>query len=391
MEAPRNQVLQGDALETLRSLPSRSAQCIITSPPYYALRDYGVEGQIGLEPSLEAYFERLLPVFDELHRVLRLNGTLWLNIGDSYANDEKWGGATGGKHAGGLHGEPVGRARRKTGLKPKELMLVPFRLALALQAAGWWVRQTIIWDKPNPMPESVTDRCTQSHEYLFLLTRSERYYFDAAAIRTPLAEKTFTTFGISHAAQGNDALGGVKSDNWGRTVAVRQPKTWKTPAGWDTTTGEGGHTSIHRSGRADKQRGHSRRHAGFNDRWDAMTKAEQQALGANKRSVWTVATEPFTDAHFATFPARLIEPCILAGSRPGDLVLDPFGGSGTTGAVAAHHERDYLLIELNPAYVEMARQRIAEEGRPVVLKRRQRRQMRAAGIQQPSLLDMVEA
>lgn len=390
---PRNAVLEGDALALLRSLPSRSVQCIVTSPPYYGLRDYGVEGQIGLEASLDAYMERLLPIFDELYRVLKTNGVCWVNMGDSYANDEKWGGTTSGKHASGVHGTSVGRTKRRTGLKPKDLMMVPFRLALALQASGWWMRQVIIWNKPNPMPEPVTDRCTQAHEYVFLLTRSERYYFDAAAIKTPLAEKTFTTFGIPHQPQGNDALGGVKSDNWGKTVATRQPKQWKRPAGWAQ---EGEHSAAawatqqrQGRGRTAYQSGHGRRHAGFNERWDAKPHEERESLGANKRSVWTIAPEPYPDAHFATFPAALVEPMVLAGSRLGDLVLDPFGGSGTTAVVAAQHHRDYLLLELNAEYAAMARRRITEEGRPVVLKRKQRREMRAAAVQQPSLLDGV--
>lgn len=374
-EIPRNTILIGDALATLRTLPSRCVQCVVTSPPYYELRDYGVPGQYGLEPTLDAWLDRMMAVFDEVHRVLKPTGTLWLNIGDSYANDDKWGGATSGKHAQGLHGETsIGRKKRRTGFKPKDLMLVPFRLALALQAAGWWVRSDIIWNKPAPMPESVTDRPTRAHEYVFLLTRSERYYYDAAAIREPLAAKTYTTFGIPHKPQGNDALGNVKSDNWGRTIAERRPKVWTASA------------EPH-----DKQRGHSRRHAGFNDHWDHITKAEQQALGCNKRDVWTVAAANFPEAHYATFPPALIEPMILAGSRPGDLVLDPFMGSGTTAVVAAQHGRDYLGIELSHEYAEMARRRIAEEGRPVVLKRKQRAGMRKAGVEQKSLLELLEA
>jgi len=193
------------------------------------------------------------------------------------------------------------------------------------------------------MPESVTDRPTRSHEYIFLLAKSERYYYDAAAIREPLRPKTFTTFGIAHHAQGNDALGGVKSDNWGRTVSTRQPKVWDGTAR-----------------AADKQRGHSRRHAGFNDRWDQMSKEEQQALGANKRDVWHVASKPYHGAHFATFPPKLIEPCILAGCPAGGVVLDPFFGSGTVGEVTIAHNRHYLGIELSAAYIELAQARLGK-------------------------------
>lgn len=372
---PRNTVLEGDALTILRTLPSRSVQCVITSPPYFGLRDYGVAGQLGLEASLEEYLAKLVAIFDEVYRVLRKDGTCWVNIGDSYTGGLGWkqgdnSYSTLGPNRDGLTPQnkafQAPRAKQTaipTGLKPKDLMLVPFRLALALQAAGWWVRSDIIWSKPNPMPESVTDRPTRSHEYVFLLTRSERYYYDAAAIREPAKE--------------------------GSRASI------KMPDGWDT--GTGGHGSYHRLGRekgqlrdrADKQRGHSRRHAGFNDRWDALPQEEQMALGCNKRSVWNVATEPFPESHFATFPTALIEPMVLAGSRPGDVVLDPFMGSGTVGVVAAQHGRDWLGIELNHEYAEMAHRRIAEEGRPVVLKRKQRAQMRAAGVTQSSLLEEI--
>lgn len=327
-DVPRNTILEGDALSVLRSLPSRSVQCCISSPPYYGLRNYNVEGQYGLEPTLDSYLDRMVAVFDEVYRVLKPTGTCWLNIGDSYANDDKWGGSTSGKHAQGLHGETsIGREKRNTGFKPKDLMLVPFRLALALQTAGWWVRSDIIWHKPAPMPESVQDRPTRAHEYIFLLTRSERYYYDAAAIAEPAViganGSVFTT--------GKTALDGRRA------------------------------------------------HVGQGTRIDHTTR--------NRRSVWTVNTEPFPDAHYAVFPTALIEPMVLAGSRPGDLVLDPFMGSGTVGVVASQHGRDWLGIELNHEYADMARQRIAEEGRPVVLPRKQRQQMRAKGVTQSSLLE----
>lgn len=372
--APRNTILEGDALAMLRSLPSRSVQCVITSPPYYGLRDYGTPGQYGLEPTLDGYLDRLVAVFDEVFRVLRPDGVCWLNIGDSYA------GSWGNYAPGGIKGqqrtqtEEGKRWKRKAyddtmmlpptakpqrGIKAKDLLLVPFRLALALQTAGWYVRSDIIWHKPAPMPESVQDRPTRAHEYIFLLTRSERYHYDAAAIREPAKDAD-------------------------RAERISAPSNW--------SMADGAHGTIHplvRGRRADKQRGHSRRHAGFNDRWDAMTHAEQMAHGCNKRDVWTVAAANFPEAHYATFPPALIEPMILAGSRPGDLILDPFMGSGTVGVVARQLGRDYLGIELNHEYAEMARRRIAEEGRPVVLKRKQRHEMRQAGVTQASLLDVV--
>ena len=339
-------ILQGDALAVLRGLPNGIAHCCVTSPPYWNLRDYGVPGQIGLEATIEEYVARMVEIFAEVRRVLRADGTLWLNLGDAYANDGKWGGATSGKHAEGLHGQTsVGRSKRRTGLPPKSLIGLPWRVAFALQEDGWLLRSDIIWAKENPTPESVRDRPTRAHEYIFLMAQSARYYYDAAAIREPLAAKTYTTFGSKHRAQGNDALGRVKSDNWGRTITERTPKVWTDqPARADKT---------------DKQRGHSRRHAGFNDRWDAMSKEQQQSLGANKRDVWSLGTYAFPGAHSATFPPKLIEPCILAGCPSGGLVLDPFFGSGTVGVVALRHSRHYLGVELNCAYIAMAEERLS--------------------------------
>lgn len=341
--APRNTILQGDVLEHLRELPDGCVQTVVTSPPYWGLRDYGVAGQIGLEPTPAAYVARMVDVFREVKRVLRDDGTAWVNFGDSYAANQSSNGGYSAKStlAGFTNPNTKGRRANSEGqrvprwhaLKPKDLVGIPWRVAFALQDDGWYLRSDIVWSKPNPMPESVSDRPTRAHEYIFLLSKRARYYYDAAAVREPAKE--------------SDA-----------------PSRWKTPDGWDTSAGAGGHGSIHRAGRekghrTDKQRGHSRRHDGFNDRWDGMSKEEQQVMGANKRDVWTVATHPFPEAHFATFPPKLIEPCILAGSRPGDLVLDPFGGSGTTALVAQQWQRDWLLIELNPAYVEMAQRRLA--------------------------------
>jgi len=284
----------GDIRAVLAMKPDQSVQCVVTSPPYWALRDYGVDGQIGQEATPSEYVAAVVDAFREVWRVLADDGTLWLNLGDTFARD-------------------------------KNLIGIPWRVAFALQADGWYLRSDIIWAKPNPMPESVTDRPTRSHEYVFLLTKQPRYYYDGSAIR-------------------------------------EEPKSQgplKVPAGWDTHSGSRGR--FHRDGRADKQRGHSRRHEGFNVRWDAMSRAEQQARGANKRTVWTIATRPFPDAHFATFPEALVEPCILAGSREGDTVLDPFAGSGTVGVVALRHNRRFVGIELNPMYAEMASRRIVSD------------------------------
>lgn len=323
-------------MDGLAQIPGKSVQCVVTSPPYWGLRDYWVDGQIGLEKTPEEYVTKMVRVFREVRRVMKKDGTLWLNMGDSYA---------AGGHGG--HGGHDTDPRRKSskfnghkkrdgdkvpkkalpGLKPKDLIGIPWRLAFALQADGWWLRCDIIWAKPNPMPESVRDRPTRAHEYIFLLAKLAKYYYDVNAIR--------------EAAK----------------YSPNDPQ-WKTPDAWDTSKGNGGHGSIHKKGR---ERGHKRPHDGFNDRWDLMSKEEQQAASANKRSVWTVATKPFADAHFATFPPKLIEPCILAGSRPGDTVLDPFWGSGTTGQVAVENGRKAIGIELNKEYCELSLKRFKQK------------------------------
>jgi DNA modification methylase len=326
-------VMQGDVRERLAELPAQSVRCCVTSPPYWGLRDYGVSGQLGLEKTPDGFVAAMVDVFQEVRRVLSDDGTLWLNLGDSYCAS---GGNTGGASSDGFVGRAWSGLDSKSGqgLKVKDLVGIPWMVAFALRADGWYLRSDIIWSKPNPMPESVTDRPTKAHEYIFLLSKSRNYFYDADAIREPLAAKTLTTFGTAHQSKGNDPLGGVKADNWAKSIAVRKPRL------------------------KDKQRGHGRRHDGFNDRWDAMSKDEQQYAGANKRSVWTVGTHPYPEAHFATFPEQLIEPCILAGSAFGDTVLDPFTGSGTTGAVAIRHQRNFIGTELNPAYIELARKRI---------------------------------
>lgn len=365
MTAPEIKVICGDAIESLRALPEKSVHCAVTSPPYFGLRDYKTKGQLGLEKTPEEYVASMVAVMREVWRVLRDDGTLWLNLGDSYANDSKWGGSSGGKHVEALHGDTgIGRGKKETGLKSKDLIGIPWRVAFALQADGWYLRSDIIWHKPNPMPESVRDRPTKSHEYIFLLTKKPKYYYDQFAISEPL-------------------------------TCMR----------------------LRGSG--------------------PMVNA---GTGRNKRSVWTVNPKPFPGSHFATFPPKLIEPCILAGcpqrccakcgapwvrvvgrastgydgsryggravaatggaisggterstlgssggalvgvkqstgftpsckckdagSVPGT-VLDPFAGSGTVGEVAQKHGRSAVLIELNPDYLPLIYKRIEQTMLPV--------------------------
>ncbi len=344
-------ILNGDAREMLSMLPDSSVQCVVTSPPYYGLRDYNVPGQIGLESTVDDYVSALVETFREVRRVLADDGTLWLNLGDSYA-----GGGCGArdpelwpKQSRNDHMATHAKRRPSEHIKPKDLIGIPWRMAFALQADGWYLRQDIIWSKPNPMPESVKDRCTKSHEYLFLLTKSPRYFYEAAAI----AEETAWELNKS-----------------------------KMPDGWDT--GPGGHGSFHRDGRekgaswkgSHFDKGKTAEHQlnrmqqgprfggskyGDDGSEDSRTKSGNEYQGngkRNKRSVWTIATQPYKEAHFATFPEKLVEPCILAGSRPGDTVLDPFMGSGTTLAVAKRFGRRGIGIELNPEYIALAQARL---------------------------------
>lgn len=288
----------GDCLSALREMPADCVQTCVTPPPYYGLRDYGVAGQIGLEETPDAYVARLVAVFDEVRRVLRPDGTLWLNLGDSYAMSTKGSSGKGAKqvtNAGTLLADRSSKI--PAGLKPKDLLGIPWRVAFALQAAGWYLRSDIIWAKPNPMPESVTDRPTKAHEYLFLLVKSERYFYDAEAVKEEA---------VSTAGSGN--------------------KTRKI---------------------AGTENGRLETHMGSGVPW-------APAETRNRRSVWTVTPKPFKGAHFATMPPELVRPCVLAGSRPGDLVLDPFNGSGTTGLVAAEERRSYIGLELNPEYVDLS-------------------------------------
>jgi DNA modification methylase len=376
----------GDCRALLRELPDESVHCVVTSPPYWALRDYGLppvvwggdsacehawgepitmhkggdhgegprlgggravieaqaavkdarcgefcttcgawQGQLGLEPSPELFVEHLVEVFAGVWRVLRPDGTLWLNLGDSYAasstSNQERGKATPafngrGERQAARGWENPPRRPPPAGLKPKDLVGIPWRVALVLQSAGWWLRSDVVWHKPNPMPESVTDRPSRAHEYLFLLTKSERYHYDADAIREPLAAKTRTAFGTTPRTKGTDGLGNVKAHNWATSVTERRPRL----------------------------------------------NADGSEAGANKRTVWTIATEPTKDAHFATFPRKLVEPCVLAGCPWGGTVLDPFGGSGTVGEVAERLGRRWLLFDLGEGYARIARRRTRQAG-----------------------------
>ena len=305
----------GDALTVLKTLPSESVNCCVTSPPYFGLRDYGVNGQIGAETTPAAFVSALVAVFEEVRRVLTVDGIFWLNLGDSYSS--QGGGQVvntiNSNRIGGSDSQNSGKSRKAAeGLPPKNLMMIPARVAIALQDAGWILRAEIVWHKPNPMPESVTDRVTRSHEMIYMLTKSEQYFYDAEAIK----EKSVETSGWAKQRQ-------------------KGVNTWK-----------------------------------YNDTPDRISATSQKidfstfgiAGMRNARSVWTISnSQGFKEAHFACFPEELPRRCILAGCPENGLVLDPFTGSGTTGAVAIRHGRRFVGVELNPCYAEMAHRRICKE------------------------------
>lgn len=327
----------GDALSVLQNLPDESVQCCVTSPPYYGLRDYGIDGQLGLEKTPEEYVEKLVQIFREVRRVLKNDGTLFLNLGDSYAGSGK-GGQSNEKRSKNWQPEYTNNGLVPIGLKPKDLIGIPWMVAFALRADGWYLRQDIIWHKPNPMPESVTDRCTKSHEYIFLLAKSPRYYYDAEAVAEPVAPAS-----IKRLSQPN--LDGQAGSN-------RVPGKTNGPM---KAVGRGGRNAFRGQGHfRDGKNGPANRD-GRNMR-DVGASEDKR----NRRSVWTVATRPYKEAHFATFPPNLIKPCIMAGSRPGDVVLDPFGGSMTTAYVAKEFGRKAIMIELNSNYIDMGIKRLAQ-------------------------------
>ena len=300
----KNQIHCMDNREGLKMLDDNSIDCCITSPPYWGLRDYGVEGQLGLESTPEEYVANLVEVFREVKRVLRDDGTLWLNLGDSYSGNCSQASNNGRAGFGNARERLVNR--KGEGLKPKDLVGIPWMVAFALRADGWYLRQDIIWHKPNCMPESVKDRCTKAHEYIFLLSKNRKYYYDYEAIKEPLSIATINDLKSRKTLNNKGTHGGTRKD-LGRNRDEYVPKDGKR----------------------------------------------------NKRTVWTVTTKPFKGAHFAVFPEDLIEPCILAGCPEGGTVLDPFMGAGTTAVVARKNNRNYLGFELNPKYVLIATKRLA--------------------------------
>ena len=291
-------ILEGHCLNVLDDLEEQSVYTCITSPPYFGLRDYDAEGQIGLETTPDEYVSNIVNVFRKVKRVLRDDGTVWLNLGDTYCGTGHKGEHKDPKYKEGRTAQKVAVNNKLEGLKSKDLIGIPWMVAFALRQDGWYLRQDIIWHKPNPMPESVKDRCTKAHEYIFLLTKQKKYYYDHEAIKYPAKE------------------------DWGTR---------------DRTDGK-----YHNEGSGLSP------HTGLEDSYET----------SNKRSVWTVTTKPFKGAHFAVFPPDLIEPCVLAGCPEGGTVLDPFGGAGTAGLVADRHGRNAILIELNKDYSEIARNRI---------------------------------
>lgn len=327
----------GDCREIMRRWVAEGmkVQMCVTSPPYWGLRDYGVPGQLGLEKTPQEYVANMVEVFRLVRELLAEDGTLWLNLGDTYAASRSYQ-VTDNKNPAVGPSHHMGHAKPPEGYKQKDLIGIPWRVAFALQADGWWLRSEITWCKKVPMPESVTDRPTSATEKIFLLTKSASYYYDADAVRNPPHESFL-----------NDS-------RWQTGSTVANEKNGYEKAGAQNPK------KLHRM--FDKQRGHSRRHAGFNDRWDAMTKEEQMRFGSNMRNYWVLGPEPYPEAHFATFPTEIPRRCILAGSRPGDMVLDPFMGSGTTAQVAQDLGRRWLGCELNPAYEKLQHTRAAQLG-----------------------------
>jgi DNA modification methylase len=306
-----NHIYQGNVIDRLKDLDDNSIQCVVTSPPYWGLRDYGVDNQLGLEETPEEFVDNLVKVFKEVKRVLREDGTLWLNLGDTYSA-QRWTK----KGLDKTPAQPMNKMKdnwraiaptKKSGLPDKNLVGIPWRVAFALQSDGWYLRQDIIWHKPNPMPESVTDRCTKSHEYIFLMTKSSNYYYNAKAI----AEKS-----LEYGKDKRSDLGNIRYE---------------------------GKRTLDESGK--------------NGQDSFVTINETR----NKRSVWKINTKPYKEAHFAVFPEELPTLCIKAGSKENDIVLDPFFGSGTTGWVAQRLKRKWIGIELNPEYVKIAEKRFAQQ------------------------------
>ena len=317
-------IIQGDAIAGMRTLANECINTVVTSPPYWGLRDYGHADQLGTEKTPEAYVQNMVAVFREVRRILRNDGTVWLNLGDSYWSntlsrkdpvESMWGKRPASDLTSGRDNIPTvnkrgGLGAAPIGIKPKDLVGIPWRVAFALQADGWYLRQDIIWHKPNPMPEAVVDRCTKAHEYIFLLSKNEKYYYDNVSVKEPYTKPM---------------------NRWGGEKLKEPKKGFESMEGDPYVS-----TKRNRDMRPDKN-------------------------GRNRRSVWTVTTKPFRGAHFATYPKDLIEPCVLAGCPVGGTVFDPFTGSGTTAIVAMNHGRNFIGTELNPEYIKIAESRIADE------------------------------
>lgn len=341
-----NKIIFGDCRQTMQKLIADGVkvQTCVTSPPYFGLRDYGVDGQLGLEETVDEYIQNMVEVFRLVRELLHDDGTLWLNLGDSYA------GSGRGQYSTGTNDpkQPKSKGQilpknnaSQSNLKPKDLIGIPWRVAFALQADGWYLRQDIIWQKPNAMPESVRDRCTKSHEYIFLLSKSPKYFYDYLAIKEPA---NLTGKGNANTFRGGSYVNNSTFDNangGNRTVSGNTRSNRDSFKRDDSKRNQAIVNQSKGTHRPDREQSD----------WDVETR--------NKRSVWTVATRGYKGAHFATFPIDLIEQCILAGSRVNDVVFDPFMGSGTTASAALKHDRQYLGCELNPAYEQLQSERLS--------------------------------
>ncbi|WP_151721040.1 DNA-methyltransferase [Acinetobacter ursingii] len=333
-----NQIIFGDCRQTMQKLINENVkvQTCITSPPYFGLRDYGVDGQLGLEATVDEYVQNMVEVFRLVRELLHDDGTLWLNLGDSYAGSGRGMTRTGLNDGKNPKTKGLILPKQNAGqsnLKPKDLIGIPWRVAFALQADGWYLRQDIIWHKPNPMPESITDRCTKAHEYIFLFSKSRKYYFDHVAIKEPVAASSLKRLSQNIDAQQGSHRAVGKTNGTMKAVCSR--------------------SSRDNFKRVDSKRAAVIPNQTVGTHREQRSNSEYDLLTRNKRSVWQVSTKPYKGAHFATFPIDLIEPCVLAGFRVNDVVFDPFMGSGTTAAAALKHGRDYLGCELNKDYEQL--------------------------------------
>lgn len=335
-----NKILNEDCLKGMRKLPDDCIDCCVTSPPYWGLRDYGVDGQLGLETTPEEFVEKMVEIFEEVKRVLKPEGTLWLNLGDSYCNNSQSGGSDPTIGERNLGGSKQPKMKIPIGLKPKDLVGIPWMVAFALRSAGWYLRQDIIWAKPNPMPESVTDRCTKSHEYIFLLSKNQKYYYDQASIKQPIKDASIQRLAQDVESQdGSDRVPGKTNGPMKAVVKIPKSASFKREGSKREQPIPNQSKGTHRP-----------------DRKEAILSAT-----ANKRSVWTVTTKPYSEAHFATFPPDLIVDCIKAGCPEKGIVLDPFMGAGTTALVARKLNRNYVGYELNKDYIKITDKRLYDE------------------------------